>query len=244
MLSECHLLATRRQDLASTGKSIIVISAGSGHFEVEHRLSKITQQRLIDNGIGCDLVCCGSPPLHTVPIFTYVHLRSDVDLPGEASSFRVPHWMLVSYTDAPPPAPLPHCRLTPAPHLDSRHDAPRQDGGGGSEGDGGGGSGASGAAAASAAGAFGADEVPLGAGQGAASSEPLGSFGPLVLPCRVPPFELPWLPSASNGVATSHMSRASSYGPARWIAMGASLTSPQPSLRDASLRRTPPRCRP
>ena len=108
MLSECHLLATRRQDLASTGKSIIVISAGSGHFEVEHRLSKITQQRLIDNGIGCDLVCCGSPPLHTVPIFTYVHLRSDVDLPGEASSFRVPHWMLVSYTDAPPPADSLH----------------------------------------------------------------------------------------------------------------------------------------
>ena len=203
MPSKCPLLATRRQDLASTGKSIIVISAGSGHFEVEHRLSKITQQRLIDNGIGCDLVCCSSPPLHTVPIFTYVHSRSDVDLPGEASSFRVPHWMLVSYTDAPPHPALPHCRVTPAPHLDARHDASRQDGGSG--GDGGDGGGGSGAAAATAAGAFGAGEVPLGAGQGAAS-EPLGPFGPLLLPCRVPPFELPWLPSASDGGATSHVS--------------------------------------
>ena len=58
------------QDLASTAKSVVVISPGSGWFEVDYPLSQITKQRMTDNGIGCDLVCCGSPPLHTVPLFT------------------------------------------------------------------------------------------------------------------------------------------------------------------------------
>ena len=49
------------------------LSASTGWFEVDYRLSKVTKQRLTDNGIACDVVCCGSPPLHTVPLFTYIH---------------------------------------------------------------------------------------------------------------------------------------------------------------------------
>lgn len=103
-------------DLASTGKSIVCLSAGSGWFEVDRHLEKVTKQRLTDNGIGCDVVCCGSPPLHIVPLFTYVSPDAS-DLPAEAPAFRVPHWMLVSFTDPQPPSPLPPCRVTAAPPI-------------------------------------------------------------------------------------------------------------------------------
>ena len=40
------------RDLHRTGNSIVVISAGSGVFEVNKSLAAITKQRMIDNGIG------------------------------------------------------------------------------------------------------------------------------------------------------------------------------------------------
>ena len=54
------------QDLASTGRSVVAISAGAGCYEVDYGLSQVIKSRMTDNGIGCDLVCAGSPPLHTV----------------------------------------------------------------------------------------------------------------------------------------------------------------------------------
>ena len=86
----------------------------SHRYEVDYRLAQITRQRLTDNGVGCDLVCCGSPPLHTVPLFTYAHPDAPA-LAAEARAFRCPHWMLISFTDPPPPPHLPACRITPAP---------------------------------------------------------------------------------------------------------------------------------
>ena len=59
------------QDLASTGRSVVAISAGAGCYEVDYGLSQVIKSRMTDNGIGCDLVCAGSPPLHTVPLFTF-----------------------------------------------------------------------------------------------------------------------------------------------------------------------------
>ena len=43
------------QDLSMTGKSVVVLSAGSGVYEVDYRLSQMTKQRILDDGIGCDL---------------------------------------------------------------------------------------------------------------------------------------------------------------------------------------------
>jgi len=38
-----------------TGKAVVVLSAGSGVYEVDYRLSQMTKQRILDDGISCDL---------------------------------------------------------------------------------------------------------------------------------------------------------------------------------------------
>ncbi|KAJ3078959.1 vacuolar membrane-associated protein iml1, partial [Quaeritorhiza haematococci] len=60
------------RDLLRTGLSIVVVTAGTGLFEVDKKLCRLTTQRMIDNGIGLDLVCLSKPPLYTVPLFQFV----------------------------------------------------------------------------------------------------------------------------------------------------------------------------
>ncbi len=44
------------RDLHRTGNSIVVVSAGNGVFEVEKKIAGITKQRMMDNGIGSDML--------------------------------------------------------------------------------------------------------------------------------------------------------------------------------------------
>jgi len=57
------------RDLSRTGLSVLVVTPGTGLFEVNHDLLKLTKHRMIDLGIGCDVLCLSRPPLHTVPLF-------------------------------------------------------------------------------------------------------------------------------------------------------------------------------
>jgi hypothetical protein len=59
------------RDFHRTGNSIVVISPGCGVFEVDKALSSITYQRMMDNGIGSDMLSLGLPPLHIAPFFLY-----------------------------------------------------------------------------------------------------------------------------------------------------------------------------
>ena len=59
------------QDLVRTGISVVVISAGSGIYNVDYNLFKVTTDSLLANGIGVDLVCLSNVPLHSVPLFRY-----------------------------------------------------------------------------------------------------------------------------------------------------------------------------
>jgi hypothetical protein len=65
------------RDLNRTGLNILVITAGTGHFDVNKQLLRLTTERLIDNGIALDLVCLTKMPLHSVPLF---HFQSQVPL--------------------------------------------------------------------------------------------------------------------------------------------------------------------
>lgn len=60
------------RDLIRTGLSVVVVTPGVGAFEVDRKLCRLTSQRLIDNGIGLDLVCLSKPPLYTTPLFQFM----------------------------------------------------------------------------------------------------------------------------------------------------------------------------
>lgn len=44
------------RDLTRTGNSIVMVSTSPGIFRVEEKLSKVTKQRMMDNGIGMDMI--------------------------------------------------------------------------------------------------------------------------------------------------------------------------------------------
>ncbi|XP_076876476.1 GATOR1 complex protein DEPDC5 isoform X2 [Brachyhypopomus gauderio] len=78
-----------------TGQMSVVITPGVGVFEVDRLLMILTKQRMIDNGIGVDLVCMGEQPLHAVPLFK-LHNRS---IPGDSrlDDYNLPHWINHSF---------------------------------------------------------------------------------------------------------------------------------------------------
>ena len=111
------------RDLYRTGNSIVVVSPGCGVFEVDKELAGITYQRMMDNGIGSDMLSLGLPPLHIAPFFLYnvstslwlrpapsenSHNLADMlqnefrnaETQGVDTSeayYEVPHWMHLSF---------------------------------------------------------------------------------------------------------------------------------------------------
>lgn len=88
------------RDLHRTGNSIVVISAGNGVYEVDKGLASITYQRMIDCGIGSDMLSLALPPLHTAPFFLYVNEYQSVEEEGidfGGTYYEVPHWMHLSF---------------------------------------------------------------------------------------------------------------------------------------------------
>ena len=59
------------RDLQRTGLSIVIITAGTSHFNVDKNLFRLTTERMIDEGFGVDLVSLAKMPLHAVPLFRY-----------------------------------------------------------------------------------------------------------------------------------------------------------------------------
>lgn len=64
------------RDLVRTGISVIVVTAGTGVFEVDFNMLKLTTDTLVGSGIGIDLVCLSPMPLHSVPLFKYRNPRA------------------------------------------------------------------------------------------------------------------------------------------------------------------------
>ncbi|KAH0184365.1 hypothetical protein KCU86_g12392, partial [Aureobasidium melanogenum] len=67
------------RDLVHTGISLVIVTPGSGIFEVDYNILKLTTDALVASGMGVDLVSLARMPLHSVPLFRY---RSPHVLPG------------------------------------------------------------------------------------------------------------------------------------------------------------------
>lgn len=77
------------RDLIRTGVSVVVVTAGTGVFEVERDMLNLTSQNLTNNGIGIDIVCLSKMPLHSVPLFKYRPFPGlNVDIASQSSSPR------------------------------------------------------------------------------------------------------------------------------------------------------------
>ncbi|KAK9366513.1 hypothetical protein V1509DRAFT_629682 [Lipomyces kononenkoae] len=68
----------------------ILVSAGSGLFDVEADLLQRTTQNLMAAGLSIDLVCLTRMPLHAVPLFRYRDTHNNI-------MHCMPHWIDVSF---------------------------------------------------------------------------------------------------------------------------------------------------
>ncbi|XP_049833121.1 GATOR complex protein Iml1 isoform X2 [Schistocerca gregaria] len=104
-----------------TGQLSVVITPGVGVFEVDRELTNVTKQRIIDNGVGSDLVCVGEQPLHAVPLLKF-HNKDTLFSAGD--DYSMPHWInlsfystnkKVAYSNFIPRIKLPPKRSKPLP---------------------------------------------------------------------------------------------------------------------------------
>ena len=78
------------RDLTRTGNSIVLVSAGAGLFQVSPKLAQITKQRMMDNGIGMDMLSLAVRSRRPVSVAPSHHASSPgmMDVGGLFSDFE------------------------------------------------------------------------------------------------------------------------------------------------------------
>jgi hypothetical protein len=125
------------RDLVRTGISVIVVTPGTGVFEVDYNLLKLTTDTLIGSGIGIDLVCLSPVPLHSVPLFKYrtplpisqtipgrdKRRRGSIEIPKDQDDKTPrqyqPNFGSMRSASTMPPIPSPPDELTVLPNTDT-----------------------------------------------------------------------------------------------------------------------------
>ena len=65
------------RSLSLTGAMIILLTPGTGYFRVSKHLLRLTTTRLLDQGLGVDMVSLAKQPLHQSPIFSFLSVESE-----------------------------------------------------------------------------------------------------------------------------------------------------------------------
>lgn len=107
-----------------TGAGITLITPGTGYYRVSKSLLRMTTTRLLDQGVGLDMVALAKHPLHQSPIFSFKGYEPDarpdlarsgwrsndplwggddegVDIPGKEKTtfWWEPFWVAMSFWD-------------------------------------------------------------------------------------------------------------------------------------------------
>lgn len=99
----------RNTDLKHTLNHFILVTPGTGLFDVDYQLMYETSKKMSSIDCALDIVCLSQPPLHIVPLFRF----KDPNNNGEVSHC-VPHWCDISfYKDSTANSTqwIPHCKI-------------------------------------------------------------------------------------------------------------------------------------
>lgn len=66
------------RSLSVTGSALILITPGTGYYRVSKRLLRMTTARLLDQGVGVDIVSLTKHPLHQSPIVSFKGYEPDL----------------------------------------------------------------------------------------------------------------------------------------------------------------------
>ncbi|CDO92188.1 unnamed protein product [Kluyveromyces dobzhanskii CBS 2104] len=80
----------QQNDLRHTTTHAIIVTAGSGLYDVDYDLLKITTQKLMSLEITMDLICLTRPPLHIVPLLRYRDYKNQLH-------HCTPTWLSISF---------------------------------------------------------------------------------------------------------------------------------------------------
>ncbi len=80
----------RELDLRHTNNHFIIISPGTGLFDVDYNLLRYTSKKMLSLESVFDIVCLSRPPLHVVPLFRYKDSKQSI-------SHSIPNWIDISF---------------------------------------------------------------------------------------------------------------------------------------------------
>ncbi len=122
--NEFNILGQQSLDL--TGKQVLVISPGSGIYNVSPEMANNTKHRFTNLDCGVDLFAFGYPPMHIVPLFSYRAKDQPLEHRG-ARKCMYPHWISLCFIHRnllDPPADEAKRKLYPAVNPTQEGEAP------------------------------------------------------------------------------------------------------------------------
>jgi hypothetical protein len=91
------------RDLNRTGQLVMLITPGNSVFAVDAPLARIAKDKIIEQGIGVDMICLGAHPLHMAPLFCAHDRHSGTEHGnpgGDGRRWHMPHWIQPSFYSA------------------------------------------------------------------------------------------------------------------------------------------------
>ncbi|XBW37028.1 hypothetical protein QEN19_002608 [Hanseniaspora menglaensis] len=90
MVTTVLLNPFRQMDLRHTTTHVMIISPGTGLFDVDYDLLKLTTKKLQSLEVTMDIICLSTPPMHIVPLMRYIDNTDNL-------RFCVPTWLSISF---------------------------------------------------------------------------------------------------------------------------------------------------